>query len=66
MQQAARVSDDTGFMYLGVLVEFGETGQIFTRPKDEMDGGLYYREVWVRLINWQFIKLLNFIISSKL
>jgi len=35
MQQAARVSDDTGFMYLGVLVEFGETGQIFTRPKDE-------------------------------
>jgi phosphate transport system ATP-binding protein len=35
MQQAARVSDDTGFMYLGELVEFGETGQIFTRPKDE-------------------------------
>ncbi|MDD2903951.1 MAG: phosphate ABC transporter ATP-binding protein PstB [Syntrophales bacterium] len=34
MQQAARVSDDTGFMYLGELVEFGETGQIFTRPKD--------------------------------
>ena len=35
MQQAARVSDDTGFMYLGELVEFGETGQIFTRPRDE-------------------------------
>ena len=35
MQQAARVSDDTGFMYLGVLVEFGETAQIFTRPRDE-------------------------------
>ncbi|MFZ5452171.1 MAG: phosphate ABC transporter ATP-binding protein PstB [Thermodesulfobacteriota bacterium] len=34
MQQAARVSDDTGFMYLGELVEFGETAQIFTRPKD--------------------------------
>jgi phosphate transport system ATP-binding protein len=34
MQQAARVSDDTGFMYLGELVEFGETGQIFTRPRD--------------------------------
>jgi phosphate transport system ATP-binding protein len=34
MQQAARVSDDTGFMYLGELVEFGDTGQIFTRPKD--------------------------------
>jgi len=35
MQQAARVSDDTGFMYLGELLEFGETAQIFTRPKDE-------------------------------
>ena len=35
MQQAARVSDETGFMYLGELVEFGETGQIFTRPRDE-------------------------------
>ncbi len=35
MQQAARVSDDTGFMYLGELIEFGETGQIFTRPRDE-------------------------------
>ncbi|MHB8069923.1 MAG: phosphate ABC transporter ATP-binding protein PstB [Desulfobaccales bacterium] len=34
MQQAARVSDDTGFMYLGELIEFGETGQIFTRPRD--------------------------------
>jgi len=35
MQQAARVSDDTGFMYLGELLEFGETGQIFTRPRHE-------------------------------
>ncbi|MEW6657440.1 MAG: phosphate ABC transporter ATP-binding protein PstB [Thermodesulfobacteriota bacterium] len=34
MQQAARVSDDTGFMYLGELVEFGETARIFTRPRD--------------------------------
>jgi phosphate transport system ATP-binding protein len=34
MQQAARVSDDTGFMYLGELLEFGATGQIFTRPRD--------------------------------
>ncbi len=32
MQQAARVSDDTGFMYLGELLEFGATPQIFTRP----------------------------------
>jgi phosphate transport system ATP-binding protein len=30
--QAARVSDYTGFMYLGELVEFGATDQVFTRP----------------------------------
>ncbi|MEW6388418.1 MAG: phosphate ABC transporter ATP-binding protein PstB [Thermodesulfobacteriota bacterium] len=34
MQQAARVSDDTGYMYLGELLEFGPTAQIFTRPQD--------------------------------
>ena len=34
MQQAARVSDYTGFMLLGDLVEFGLTPQIFTSPKD--------------------------------
>jgi phosphate transport system ATP-binding protein len=33
MQQAARVSHDTGFMLLGELVELGATKQIFTRPK---------------------------------
>jgi phosphate transport system ATP-binding protein len=36
MQQAARVSDFTGFMYLGRLVEFGETTQIFESPKNEL------------------------------
>jgi phosphate transport system ATP-binding protein len=35
MQQAARVSDDTGFMLLGELVEFGATDQVFTRPADK-------------------------------
>ena len=35
MQQAARVSDDAGFFYLGRLVEFGATQQLFTSPKDE-------------------------------
>ncbi|MCX5777430.1 MAG: phosphate ABC transporter ATP-binding protein PstB [Candidatus Firestonebacteria bacterium] len=35
MQQAARVSDDTGFMLLGELVEFGKTSQIFTAPKEK-------------------------------
>ncbi len=33
MQQAARVADFTAFMYLGELVEFGETSQVFTKPK---------------------------------
>jgi phosphate transport system ATP-binding protein len=32
MGQAARLSDHTGFMYLGHLVEFGETEQVFTNP----------------------------------
>jgi phosphate transport system ATP-binding protein len=35
MQQAARVSDYTAFMYLGDLVEFGQTDKIFTIPKDK-------------------------------
>jgi phosphate transport system ATP-binding protein len=34
MQQAARVSDFTAFMYLGELVEFGSTTNIFTNPGD--------------------------------
>ncbi|MDF1872687.1 phosphate ABC transporter ATP-binding protein PstB [Vannielia sp.] len=34
MQQAARVSQKTAFFHLGALVEFGETGQIFTNPQD--------------------------------
>ena len=36
MQQAARVSDFTGFLYLGRLVEFGETKRIFTNPKEHL------------------------------
>ncbi len=35
MQQAARVSDYTAFMDLGVMVEFGETDQVFTRPREK-------------------------------
>jgi len=34
MQQAARTSDWTGFFLLGELLEFGPTGDVFTRPKD--------------------------------
>ncbi|MBD3228319.1 MAG: phosphate ABC transporter ATP-binding protein [Candidatus Lokiarchaeota archaeon] len=36
MQQAARISDYTGFMYLGELIEFGSTVQIFENPKKEL------------------------------
>jgi phosphate transport system ATP-binding protein len=35
MQQAARVSDFTGFMLLGEMIEFAETREIFTSPKDK-------------------------------
>lgn len=35
MQQAARVSDYTGFFLLGELIEFGKTQDIFTTPKDK-------------------------------
>jgi phosphate transport system ATP-binding protein len=35
MQQAARVSGFTGYFLLGELVEFGETGMIFTNPSDK-------------------------------
>uniref|UniRef100_UPI003B3AAF79 phosphate ABC transporter ATP-binding protein n=1 Tax=Rhodopseudomonas sp. TaxID=1078 RepID=UPI003B3AAF79 len=34
MQQAARVSESTAFMYLGELIEFGPTNKIFTSPND--------------------------------
>ncbi len=36
MQQAARVSDHTGLFWLGELIEFSATHEIFTRPKEEL------------------------------
>jgi len=36
MQQAARASDWTGFFWLGKLIEFGETSELFTTPKEEL------------------------------
>lgn len=36
MQQAARISDYTAFMYLGELVEFGKTEKIFTNPEKKL------------------------------
>ena len=35
MQQAARVSDFTTYMYLGEMIEYGKTGDIFIKPKDK-------------------------------
>ena len=42
MQQAARVSDYTAFMYLGELIEFDETSQIFTNPGQQGDRRLHH------------------------
>jgi phosphate transport system ATP-binding protein len=36
MQQAARVSDFTAFLYLGKLVEYGHTKDIFENPRNEL------------------------------
>jgi len=36
MQQAARISDLTGFMYLGKMVEFDETANIFNKPSEDL------------------------------
>jgi phosphate transport system ATP-binding protein len=36
MQQAARVSDDTAFMYLGELIEHNPTKKIFENPEKEL------------------------------
>jgi phosphate transport system ATP-binding protein len=35
MQQAARVSDYTAFLYLGTLIEFGETRSLFVNPREK-------------------------------
>ena len=36
MQQAARVSDYTAYMYLGEMIEFNDTGTLFTNPGEKM------------------------------
>jgi len=35
MQQAARVSDQTAFMYMGKLIEYSDTNTLFTSPKQK-------------------------------
>ena len=51
MQQAARVSQKTAFFHLGNLVEYDETGTIFTNPKDPAHRILHLRQDW--LSTWQ-------------
>ena len=41
MQQAARVSDYTGFFLLGELIEFGKTQDIFTAPTNIFDNNIF-------------------------
>lgn len=36
MQQAARISDHTAFMYMGELIEFNETSRVFTKPQQQL------------------------------
>jgi phosphate transport system ATP-binding protein len=36
MQQAARVSDYTGYMLLGEMIDFGDTNTIFTKPSKKL------------------------------
>ena len=36
MQQAARASDITGFLYMGELIEYGDTNTLFTNPKEKL------------------------------
>lgn len=57
MQQATRVSDYTGFFYLGDLVEYGDTTELFSKPKDERtERYITGRFGWYRGINkWENI-----------
>ena len=47
MQQAARVSDYTAYMYLGELIEFDVTDTIFIKPTPQADRGLHHRPFWL-------------------
>ena len=51
MQQAARCSDYTAYMYLGELMEFGETNKIFVKPerKETQDYIMSYQEIMWQL-----------------
>ncbi len=48
MQQASRVSENTAFMYLGSLIEYGKTKDIFESPKNELNREVYNRRIQLR------------------
>ena len=52
MQQAARVFDFTAYMYLGDLIEFGVTDELFI-AQDEADRGLHHRPVRLGAQPWR-------------
>ncbi|HLV46577.1 MAG TPA: hypothetical protein VKY32_06010 [Flavobacterium sp.] len=49
MQQAIRTADYTGFMYLGDLIEFGKTNQVFEKTKRRIDQTLCRRKFWIKI-----------------
>ena len=49
MQQAARVADKTAFFFMGDLIEYGPTSQIFENPVEEKTKGVCQRSVWLML-----------------
>ncbi|SUG97210.1 phosphate ABC transporter ATP-binding protein [Salmonella enterica subsp. enterica] len=57
MQQAARCSDHTAFMYLGELIEFSNTDDLFTKPAKKTNRRLYHRSL--RLIQECVMDSLN-------
>ena len=48
MQQAARVSQRTAFFHLGTMVEYGDTSDIFTNPREVRTQRLYHRSLRLR------------------
>ena len=57
MQQAARVSDFTAFMYLGELIEFEPDAEIFTAPEGPAHAGLHHRPVRLASLQRQTISM---------
>jgi ABC-type phosphate transport system ATPase subunit len=51
MQQPARISDYTAFMYLGEIVEFDQTAIVFTRPQKSAHRSIRYRTLRLATLN---------------